>query len=114
LYSPLVFQRAVAIRSKFTRRGSLVGFITFDLLGERKEFDTVVADLTEMLKNRVAGASRRRWRQKVRRLGCFQGVRNYAGPAAFVLQGIALGILSVPNNWVFRHRNKRLAGPQAV
>jgi hypothetical protein len=88
LYSPLVFQRAVAIRSKFTRRGSLVGFITFDLLGEHKEFDTVVANLTEMLKNRVACASRSRWRQKVRRLGCFLGIRNYAGPAAFVPQGI--------------------------
>jgi hypothetical protein len=45
LTSTLVFQRAVAIRSKFTRRGSPVGFITFDLLAEHKEFDTVVAAL---------------------------------------------------------------------
>jgi hypothetical protein len=46
LSSPLVFQRAVSIPSKFTRRGSPVGFISFDMLGERKTFDTVIADLT--------------------------------------------------------------------
>jgi hypothetical protein len=51
LSSPLVFQRAVPIRSKFTRRGSLVGFISFHLLGEHKEFGTVVADLTVMLED---------------------------------------------------------------
>jgi hypothetical protein len=99
LSSPLVFQRAVAIRSKFTRRGSHVGFITFDLLGERKEFDTVVADLTEMLEDRVAGVSRSRGRQKVRRQGCFLDIRNYVGPAAFAPQGKVLGSLSVPKNW---------------
>jgi hypothetical protein len=30
------------------------------------------------------------------------------GPAAFTPQGKVLGSLSVPNNWVFRRRNKRL------
>jgi hypothetical protein len=51
LDSPLVFQTVVPIRSKFTRRGSPVSFTSFDLLGEHEEFDTVVADLTEMLED---------------------------------------------------------------
>jgi hypothetical protein len=99
LTSTLVVQRAVAIRSKFTRRGSPVGFITFDLLAEHKEFDTVVADHTEVLDDRVAGTSRSRWRQKVRRQGCFLDVRNYVGPAAFSPQGTVLRGSSVPKNW---------------
>jgi hypothetical protein len=56
LSSPFLFQRAVAIRSKFTPRGSPVDFISFDLLGEQEEF----AELTEMLEGRAAGASRSR------------------------------------------------------
>jgi hypothetical protein len=99
LTSTLVVQRAVAIRSKFTRRGSPVGFITFDLLAEHKEFDTVVADHTEVLDDRVAGTSRSRWRQKVRRQGCFRDVRNYVGPAALAPQGTVLRGSSVPKNW---------------
>jgi hypothetical protein len=99
LPSPLVFQRAVAIRPKFTRRGSPVGFITFDPLGEHKEFDTVVADLTEMLEDRVAGASRSRWRQNVRYQGCFLDVRNYVGPAAFAPRGTVFGSLSLRMKW---------------
>jgi hypothetical protein len=96
---PLVFQRSVAIRSKFTRRGSPVGFISFDLLGERKEFDTVVAYLPEMLEGRVAGACRSRWPQKVRHEGCLLGLRNDVGPGAVAPQGKVVARLSVPNNW---------------
>jgi hypothetical protein len=111
---PLVFQRAVAIPSKFTRRGSPVGFITFDMLGERKEFDTVIPDHAKILADSVACASRSRWRQKVRRQGCLVGIRNDVRPAALAPQGKVLASLSVPNDWVFRRRNKRLAGPQAL
>jgi hypothetical protein len=91
-----------------------VGFITFDLLGEQKEFDTVVADLTEMLEVRVAGASRSRWRQKVRRQGCFPDVRNYVEPAAFARQGTVLWQFVRAQELIFRRRNKRLAGPHAL
>jgi hypothetical protein len=110
---PLVFQRAVAIPSKFTRRGSPVGFISFDKLGERKVFDRVIADHAKFLADSVACASRSRWRQKVRHQGCLVGIRNDVRPAAITPQGNVLASLSVPNDWVFRRRNKRLAGSQA-
>jgi hypothetical protein len=76
-----------------------------DLLGERKVFDEVLADLTEMLEHRVAGVYRSTWRQKVRRRGCLLGSRNYVGPAALASQGKVLDVLSFHNNWVFRRRN---------
>jgi hypothetical protein len=114
LSSPLVFQRAVAIRSTFTRRAPPVGFIAFDLLGEHKELDTIVADLTEMLEVRVAGASRSRWRQNVRRQGCFLDVRNYVEPAAFARQGTVHWQYVRSQELIFRRRNKRLAGPHAL
>jgi hypothetical protein len=100
LSSPLVFQRAVAIPAKFTRRGSPVGLISFDMHGERQEFDTVVADHTKILVDSVACASRSRWRQKVRRQGCLVGIRNDVRPAALAPHGKVLGSLSVPNDWV--------------
>jgi hypothetical protein len=78
-----------------------------DLLGERKEFHTVIADLTEILEDRVAGGSRSRWLQKVRRQGCLEGIRNDARPAALAPQGKVLTSLSVPNNSVSRRRNRR-------
>jgi hypothetical protein len=114
LSSPLVFQRAVAIPAKLTRRGSPVGLISFDMHGERQEFDTVVADHTKILVDSVACASRSRWRQKVRRQGCLVGIRNDVRPAALAPHGKVLASLSVPNDWVFRRRNKRLAGPRAL
>jgi hypothetical protein len=77
------------------------------MVGERKEFHTVIADLTEILEDRVAGGSRSRWLQKVRRQGCLEGIRNDARRAALAPQGKVLTSLSVPNNSVSRSRNRR-------
>jgi hypothetical protein len=84
------------------------------MLGDRKEFDTVIVNHTKILADSVACASRSRRRQKVRRQGCLVSIRNDARPAALASQGKVLASLSVPNDWVFRRRNKRLAGTQAL
>jgi hypothetical protein len=55
--------------STLTGRGSLLAFSFVDILGERKMFDTVIADHSKFLADSVACASRSRWRQKVRRQG---------------------------------------------
>jgi hypothetical protein len=70
LSSPLLFQRAVATEGRrypLEVHASLLPCwpYLFDLLGAHKEFDTVAADITEMLEDRVAGARRNRWQQKV-------------------------------------------------
>jgi hypothetical protein len=78
------------------------------------QFDTVVADLPKNSEDRVTGSSRSKWRQKVRGQGRLMGTRNDVRPAALTPQGKVLASLSVPNNWVFRRRNKRLVGPQAL
>jgi hypothetical protein len=114
LSSPSVFQRPVAICSEVTRPCSHVGFASATRWVSGKEFDAVLADLSEMLEDRVTGACRSRWWQKVRRHGCLLGIRNAVGRTALAPQDKAIRSLSVPNNWLFRRRNKRLPGPHVL
>jgi hypothetical protein len=79
-----------------------------------KEFDTVVADLTEMLEDRVAGASRSTWLRKVRRQGFFLPTIGFSDAGINALQDHRPSTVVHPLPVPLLAQGGRLAGRSSV